>query len=90
MAGNRNKIAASKVSHPSPDESAHVLPGSELDALIDIANERTGYLEQMRAAMLSGDDVQLKLYARKLCGLSSESQPEPSAKRKGDPKHGKK
>jgi hypothetical protein len=54
----------------SPEESEHVLPeNSALDAVVAIAKERNGYLERMREALLSGDDVQLKFYARKLCGL---------------------
>jgi hypothetical protein len=89
MASNRRKLAAKELRTTSPDESAHVLPeNSALDAVIAIAEERNGYLERMREALLSGDDVQLKLYARKLCGLPSEPQPEtqqstkPTIKRK--------
>jgi hypothetical protein len=55
---------------------------TSLDAVVQIAEERAGYLEKMRAALLSNDDAQLKLYARKLCGLPPESTPSPLAKRK--------
>jgi hypothetical protein len=44
-----------------------------LSVIETIARERLGYLEQMRAALKSGDDVQLKHYASKLCGTVPNS-----------------
>jgi hypothetical protein len=82
--GNRKKTITPNEA-PShalyPDESPSHLP---LDALITIAEERKGYVEQMRSALISGDDVQLKLYARKLCGMPPESELALPPKLKGE------
>jgi hypothetical protein len=82
MAINRSNIRPNEVS--PADESAHVLPeNSELDTVMAIAKERSEYLLKMKEALLSGDDEQLKVYARKLCGLAPESSPrQPRAKLK--------
>jgi hypothetical protein len=84
MANNRRKLAAKDLRPRPPNESAHILlENSEVDAVIAIAKERNGYVERMREALLSGDDVQLKIYARKLCGLSPESVPATATKTEG-------
>jgi hypothetical protein len=54
-----------------------------LDAVIAISNEIHGWLGKLKEALLSGDDEQLKIYARRLCGLPPESPapPKPKGKR---------
>lgn len=41
-----------------------------LGALTAIAEERRGYILRMKEALTSGDNKQLVIYARRLCGLS--------------------
>jgi hypothetical protein len=41
-----------------------------LDAVIAIAAERSGYLTGIKSALESGNDTNLKYFARKLCGMA--------------------
>lgn len=84
MAINRSKKTRAGVVPPEEFSMQGTGPGV-LDAAIEIAEEIRGWLGKLKEALLSEDDVQLKLYARKLCGLPSEPQPEtqkPTIKRK--------
>lgn len=80
MAINRSK---NRIDVVQPDKFT-LQAGASLEAVIQIAEEREGYLLKMKDALVSEDDVQLKLYARKLCGLPSEPQQtqKPTIKRK--------
>jgi hypothetical protein len=89
MASNRHKAKPKALKQPLEE---FPLGTGVLDAVIEIANERNGYLAKMKEPLLSNDDAQLKFYASKLCGIPPESTPSrtPPAKSKGDAKHGKK
>lgn len=65
----KKKIA---VKNSQPDELVDVrleLTDSALDAIISIGQEQLEYITNLKAALDSNDDVQLKFWARKLTGM---------------------
>jgi hypothetical protein len=58
-----------KITSPFDPTKAATESAPELDAIIQIAEERQGYLTNMRAALLAGDNAQVTYWACRLCGL---------------------
>jgi hypothetical protein len=75
------KLYASKVCGiPIPARYKIQLPdNSPLAAIIRVAEERIEYVAHLSEALGSGDIEELKLYARKLCGMSTQRLKENNA-----------
>jgi hypothetical protein len=52
--------------------SEHNIPGA-VDAILEVGRQRKAALEQLRAALQSGNDPEALKLARQLCGLQNET-----------------
>jgi hypothetical protein len=47
---------------------------AELESIMSVAQERAKLLDDMEAALLSGDDEEVKKIARRLCGIDEKGK----------------
>lgn len=59
---------------PEPQPERPSIPKGLLDAVMAIASQQSRVLEQMHAALVSGDDATALAKAREFCGLRSKSE----------------
>jgi len=70
----RSVIELSHV-NPSPNVPPPTSLAGFVDAILEVGHQRKLLLDQVRSALISGNDAEALSYARRLCGLPEQRTP---------------